>query len=414
VVPNERAVLDAVLRWTRARQPAVVPDELLRRIRFPLLLNRPATGSEIESLLLGTPELRMSQKAIVVETFSQYRLTELSQVKRAEFDGQASLESVIDGTLCSSLTLRNPQLNWLHFSDVKSLEERKGILLQVERLVRRTPSDSNLAWQGPDFHRGLLFFTRASVFSGYRLSIAFRNPRIAALVWEGLAYPFSSAVSLPSTVPPLPVTSAHFRTRLGFGPSSIAMIGGDAKSGRAEYIEVARLCLDQYDKDVTTNSVAPLGVRLQMARSAICAVTVQLSASRAFYVIGGTRAGRTVDTVECFVEGRQQLGSWAVGSCAPLPDRRAKAGAAVIGTNIYVVGGKRSTVSLSTVTVHDAGKPLDGWSMRAPLQTAREACGVAALGGYLYAIGGANNVDGQLDSVERYNPSTDTWSFVAR
>lgn len=409
VVKDERAALDAVLRWTRAHQPAVAHQELLRRIRFPLLLKRPAIDSEIETLIRGVPELRMNPraKAIIVETFNRYRLEELSHVKRARFDpDQPDRLKVDDGPNLSWFVRRNPHLNWLHFDDAESHEDFKDTLRVVKGLVDGLADEhSELVTSGPSCwsSNSLLHF----FYHGKHLSIAFYDLRFATKAWRCIHD--SLKVSLPSTVPPLPLTSTHFQTRLGSGPSSIAMIGGDGKSNARdnELSDVVRYNVAQYTKG---NSVrlAPLGVRLQAPRSAICAVAVQThsgSRSRAFYVMGGTHAGRTVDTVECFVE---QLGSWHSAPCAPLPERRSKAGAAVIGSMIYVVGGERSTLSLATVAVHDTAKPRDGWHMRAPLQTARVACGVAALGGYVYAIGGCRGSD-PLDSVERYNPSTDTW-----
>lgn len=57
---------------------------------------------------------------------------------------------------------------------------------------------------------------------------------------------------------------------------------------------------------------------------------------------------------------------------------------------------------------------LSSWSTVAPLHTARASL-AAATGpdGLIYAIGGFNDRSGILNSVEAYNPSTNTWTAVA-
>ena len=73
---SERVVLDALLRWANARQLTVIPEVLLRQIRFPLLLSRPATDSEVGRLLQEQVQLRRQAKAkmVVVDSFKAYGL----------------------------------------------------------------------------------------------------------------------------------------------------------------------------------------------------------------------------------------------------------------------------------------------------------------------------------------------------
>jgi kelch-like protein 17 (actinfilin)/kelch-like protein 20 len=70
---------------------------------------------------------------------------------------------------------------------------------------------------------------------------------------------------------------------------------------------------------------------------------------------------------------------------------------------------------LDTVEVYDPA--TDTWNTAAPMPTAR--CCLAAVpapDGRIYAVGGAmmhNNVFRPLDTVEAYNPATNAWSAVA-
>jgi cysteine-rich repeat protein len=75
--------------------------------------------------------------------------------------------------------------------------------------------------------------------------------------------------------------------------------------------------------------------------------------------------------------------------------------------NIYVVGGRVSWFpSVATATV----EKYDGtdWTFVAPMATPRERHIVVTSGHFIYAIGGDNVIE-EFTSVERYNPSNDTW-----
>lgn len=47
------------------------------------------------------------------------------------------------------------------------------------------------------------------------------------------------------------------------------------------------------------------------------------------------------------------------------------------------------------------------------MQCKRGYLGAAVLNGHLYAIGGYCHTNGYLNSVERYHPLQDTWTFVS-
>jgi N-acetylneuraminic acid mutarotase/glucose/arabinose dehydrogenase len=109
-------------------------------------------------------------------------------------------------------------------------------------------------------------------------------------------------------------------------------------------------------------------------------------------------------------------GQWT--TLAPMPVARGGPGAAAIGDSIYVVGGLEGTgASLSSMSVYDI--TTGTWSAGAAMANRRDNPGVAALGGKLYAFGGrtrnadGTTVDGTLDTVEMFDPSTGTWSARA-
>lgn len=57
------------------------------------------------------------------------------------------------------------------------------------------------------------------------------------------------------------------------------------------------------------------------------------------------------------------------------------------------------------------------WSIRAPMNKRRGGVGVGVANGYLYALGGldcpvSNPSVSRTETVERYDPLTDTWTLV--
>ena len=91
------------------------------------------------------------------------------------------------------------------------------------------------------------------------------------------------------------------------------------------------------------------------------------------------------------------------------------AGAAVLNGQVYIIGGHRSDVVLKD----GARSTNGGWELIAPMSCPRDGCGVAALGGFVYAVGGQSTTNGFTNggvsyyTVERYNPTTNSWSAVA-
>lgn len=81
-------------------------------------------------------------------------------------------------------------------------------------------------------------------------------------------------------------------------------------------------------------------------------------------------------------------------------------GVAVIGQYLYAIGGFDDSSPLDSVERYDPH--TNQWTYVAKMTTCRGGVGAGAMGGRLWAVGGHNG-DQYLNSVESYNPLTDTW-----
>ncbi len=99
--------------------------------------------------------------------------------------------------------------------------------------------------------------------------------------------------------------------------------------------------------------------------------------------------------------------SWTSG-LAPIPQNRTGLAAAAIGGNIYVVGTGFELQIYDTAT--------DAWTQGASLTMPTTAPSIAVLDGKLYVFGGSTNdplTGGDLNTVQIYDPATDTWELGA-
>lgn len=88
---------------------------------------------------------------------------------------------------------------------------------------------------------------------------------------------------------------------------------------------------------------------------------------------------------------------------------RAYHGAAVIGHQIYCIGGFNGIEHFNTCTVFDAIKKQ--WREIAPMHSKRCYVSVCELNGKIYAMGGHNGVD-RLRTVECYCPEKNQWTIL--
>nr|7ON6_A Chain A, SAKe6AE [synthetic construct] len=168
--------------------------------------------------------------------------------------------------------------------------------------------------------------------------------------------------------------------------------------------------VEAYDPETDTWSlVAPMKTR----RSG---VGVAVLDGRIYAVGGydGSPDGHThLNSVEAY---DPETDTWSL--VAPMKTRRSGVGVAVLDGRIYAVGGYDGSpdghTHLNSVEAYDP--ETDTWSLVAPMKTRRSGVGVAVLDGRIYAVGGYDgSPDGHthLNSVEAYDPETDTWSLVA-
>ena len=105
-------------------------------------------------------------------------------------------------------------------------------------------------------------------------------------------------------------------------------------------------------------------------------------------------------------------GSWQARS--PLQTPRVDFGTALLGGQLYAIGGFSGS-TLSSVEVYDDA--ANTWTTRASMPTPRRDLVVAAVGSKLYAIGGASysspNATTHIAATEEYDPSANTWTTKA-
>lgn len=102
---------------------------------------------------------------------------------------------------------------------------------------------------------------------------------------------------------------------------------------------------------------------------------------------------------------------------ASMPTKRENTVAVTLNGKIYVAGGADGAdpafPGLSTFEVYDPA--TDTWATLAPMQVARVSPGIATDGATIYVYGGMTDLGdafSSLDSVERYDPATNTWTYL--
>ena len=131
------------------------------------------------------------------------------------------------------------------------------------------------------------------------------------------------------------------------------------------------------------------------------------------YVIGGLGAdGASLNTVEAF---DPLTGSWItdpLADPAELQTRRDNPGVAVVNGQIHVFGGRTRNANgttdngaLNTMEIYDP--VTDSWMFGAPMLNGRRTMAVGTLNDRIQAIGGEGGAE--LDIHEEYNPATGAW-----
>ena len=99
---------------------------------------------------------------------------------------------------------------------------------------------------------------------------------------------------------------------------------------------------------------------------------------------------------------------------APMPTPRRFLGAAAIrggaGFIIYAVGGAVRNGDMDTLEAYNP--KTNTWAIKKPMPTPRRHIGVGVLNGEMYVVGGENRTQA-LTNVEVYNPASNTWTTSA-
>lgn len=106
----------------------------------------------------------------------------------------------------------------------------------------------------------------------------------------------------------------------------------------------------------------------------------------------------------------------AWSAVASMSVMRSTAGVAVLNNRLYVCGGRDGSSCHRSVESYDPH--TNKWTLRTPMNRRRSGVAVGVLNGFLYALGGhdspaSNPSVCRTDTVERYDPATDTWTIVS-
>lgn len=96
---------------------------------------------------------------------------------------------------------------------------------------------------------------------------------------------------------------------------------------------------------------------------------------------------------------------------------RLTAGVAILNNRLYVCGGRDGSACHRSVESYDPH--TNKWTLRTPMVRRRSGVAVGVLNNFLYALGGFDNPANnssvcRTETVERYDPTTDTWTMVSK
>jgi N-acetylneuraminic acid mutarotase len=160
--------------------------------------------------------------------------------------------------------------------------------------------------------------------------------------------------------------------------------GGVAVGGAD--VDLSLASVEHYDLSLDTWSAAPA---MPSSRRAHCAFAV----GDAMYVLGGVgkTEGEGEQAVRSVLKFSSRAQTWS--KVAPMAAKRYNAGACVLGTTIYIFGG-RNGANEATSTTYCFDTKTNTWTTLAPMPEAKCFHNVCVLGGLIYVMGGkVNNVD---------------------
>ncbi|XP_077295953.1 kelch-like protein 28 [Arctopsyche grandis] len=173
--------------------------------------------------------------------------------------------------------------------------------------------------------------------------------------------------------------------------NKLLMIGGDIRGVATNKV----WCLDFVTKEMNELKA--------MDKKRVCLAATVVDGQ--VYVIGGCDA----NAYRCVERYDLATDKWTY--VASMMTSRRKHEIAVVGKEIFVIGGVDDVQHLNSMEIYDVER--DTWRFGASMKEKRDHFTVAAVGNFIYAIGGCNGTAYKINSVERYDIGYNKWEFTA-
>jgi hypothetical protein len=192
--------------------------------------------------------------------------------------------------------------------------------------------------------------------------------------------------------------------RAGFGLCKLPG-GGLYATGGLDSDDVILPSVERYDPGLDIWSAAS---SLPRPRYAHCACAI----GDAMYVLGGIEKDEESGehTMNSVLKFDSKTHTW--NEVAPMPAERDNAGACVLGSNIYIFGGRNDDMEMFS-TAYRFSAETNEWATLAPMPEAKSHHSVCVVDGLIYVMGGGDSAGNIINSVHRFNPVANLWSKVA-
>ncbi|CAI6371272.1 unnamed protein product [Macrosiphum euphorbiae] len=195
----------------------------------------------------------------------------------------------------------------------------------------------------------------------------------------------------PSWVPMVDLVVSRKRLGVGVLDDCIYAVGGGDLINALNSVEVFDISIQKW-RTVTSMSTKRCDLGVDVLNNLL-------------YAVGGAAdKNTTLSSVEYY---DPILDTWT--PVANMSRSRHGVGVGVLDGLMYAIGGHGGGKYLKSVEVY---RPSDGvWSSVADMEICRFRPGVVALDGLLYVMGGRSDGSFYNDTVEIYNPNTNTWTL---